>query len=135
MSRFISVGADPEVFLFDTKAQQLVSGHLIPLGDKFNPTRTEFGAVQNDGVALEFNIDPATNEAMFLSNIQSTMEELRKKVRETHEFFSIEIRPTARFNPQYFKTIPAHVKALGCVPDYNAYLEAYNPRPATKLPM
>ncbi len=52
------IGADPEVFLKVGKKN--ISSHGLINGDKKNPLKVDKGAVQIDGTALEFNIDPAS---------------------------------------------------------------------------
>ena len=57
----ILVGADPELFLRDKKTGQLVAADINQIkGTKVTPYKVECGAVQVDGAAGEFNIDPAS---------------------------------------------------------------------------
>lgn len=51
------VGADPELFV--SKAGVILSAFGLVGGTKKVPQKVERGAVQVDGMALEFNIDPA----------------------------------------------------------------------------
>ena len=51
------VGADPEIFLGDADGG-LVSAYGLIKGDKEHPFPVTNGAVQVDGMAAEFNIDP-----------------------------------------------------------------------------
>ena len=55
----ILVGCDPEVFVKQNGVFKSAFG-LIK-GDKKNPQKIRNGAVQVDGMALEFNIDPAAS--------------------------------------------------------------------------
>ena len=64
-----SVGADPEVFL--GKGSQFVSAHDQLPGDRGNPHKVDKGAVQVDGMAAEFNIDPANDFEGFKSNLDT----------------------------------------------------------------
>jgi len=61
----ILVGCDPELFV--KKDGVLVSAHGLVQGSKEHPFRVSKGAVQVDGMALEFNIDPAEDENLILS--------------------------------------------------------------------
>jgi hypothetical protein len=50
----VSVGADPEVFVRNAEGEPVPACGLIP-GTKAEPHRVDSGAVQVDGLALEFN--------------------------------------------------------------------------------
>lgn len=116
-------GADPEIFVRKDKA--LVSAHGLIKGDKKNPLKVKHGAVQVDGMALEFNIDPAKHLGEFNRNIDAVMGEL-KKMTPGYEF---DISPVAEFGKDYIKKQPAEARVLGCDPDFNAYTERPNPVP------
>ena len=73
----ILIGADPELFLRNPNDNKFVSGHIFNLGDKKAPTPVPFGAVQNDGCAVEFNINPAHTVQEFVHNTQKVLETLR----------------------------------------------------------
>ena len=50
----ILVGCDPEIFV--KQAGVFKSAHGLVVGDKKDPQKVNKGAVQVDGMALEFNI-------------------------------------------------------------------------------
>lgn len=54
-----TIGADPEVFV--GREGQFFSAHGLVPGNKRRPHKVDRGAVQVDGMALEFNIDPASS--------------------------------------------------------------------------
>lgn len=112
--RFL-IGADPELFLF--KDGKFFSAHGTIPGDKHNPYKVPSGAVQVDGMALEFNIDPADNEETFLKNITTVRSELEKMVPN----FTVVASPTATFDHEYMLNQPLESKILGCNPDFNAW--------------
>ena len=112
----ILVGCDPEVFV--KRGKTFVSAHGMIPGTKEEPYVVPFGAVQVDGMALEFNIDPARNEEEFLHNIRSVLATLEGMIPEGHK---IEITPTATFSLKHFDLQPEKAKELGCDPDFNAY--------------
>lgn len=118
-----TVGADPEIFV--TKNGVLSSAYGLVDGTKERPTKVEQGAVQVDGMALEFNIDPATNKKEFGQNIAAVMEQLKQMVPE------YELLPAAsvHFDKNYLDSQPEEAKELGCNPDYNAYTGKENPAP------
>ena len=119
----VLVGADPELFV--TLAGKLVSGHGLVPGTKAEPFPVEHGAVQVDGMALEFNIDPASTNVEFVDNIISVMGQLKKMVPH-HEFL---IEATVRFEENYLRQMPAVALKLGCEPDFNAYTGGVNISP------
>lgn len=122
------IGADPEVFLKVGKKN--ISSHGLINGDKKNPLKVDKGAVQIDGTALEFNIDPASTEEEFVGNIRIVMSTMESMVKEKVPTGRIDISPSVIYDPVYFdKEIPASAKELGCDPDYNAYTGCANPPP------
>lgn len=126
----LTIGADPE--LFAKQGGKYVSGHGLVPGDKANPHPVLNGAVQVDGMALEFNIDPANSEDGFVFNLQSVMAQLRDMVPE-HEVVA---DPVAHFTPEYMDLQPEEAKELGCDPDFNAWNGGrINPKPDNTLPM
>lgn len=117
------LGADPEVFL--EKGGHFFSGFGLIKGDKQRPFKVDKGAVQVDGMALEFNIDPATCEEEFVNNIQAVMDTLQSMVPE----YKLTPVPTAHFTPEYMSTQPEEALILGCEPDYCAYTGEANEKP------
>lgn len=125
----IKVGADPEIFV--TKNGKFRSAHGLIPGTKKEPFKVDCGAVQVDGMALEFNIDPASSEEEFVRNITTVLERLREMVPG----YDLAIVPTARFNGNHFRVQPEEAKELGCEPDFNAYTGGENPRPDNRTTM
>lgn len=125
----ILIGCDPEVFV----QQQGVfkSAHGLIVGDKKNPQKVKKGAVQVDGMALEFNTDPAKTEEEFCINVQTVLDQLRLMV-PTHE---IVITPVAHFDEAYMKAQPKEALELGCDPDFNGWTGDANIKPDADRPM
>src|ERR1700754_112901 len=125
----ILVGADPELFAFNNESPVSAYG-LIP-GTKYEPFEIEHGAVQVDGMALEFNINPAATEDEFLNNLNSVMETLRSMVPG----YNIRAVPVAEFGIEYIDAQPKEATELGCTPDFDAWAEGrVNDPPNAKLP-
>src|SRR3990167_10575955 len=82
--------------------------------------------IQEDNVAVEFNIPPAKTQREFVTSIQWTLSHITKKLHE-HKL-KIKIIPSAHFpNPELRK--PGS-NVFGCDPDFNAWREGtMNPRP------
>ena len=125
----IKIGCDPEIFV--KKNGRFRSAHGLIPGTKKEPFRVAKGAVQVDGMALEFNIDPASSEDEFVDNIQTVMGELRAMVPG----YELAVVPTAVFHGNHFRCQPEEALELGCEPDFNAYTGNENEKPDNKRPM
>ena len=126
----ILIGADPELFVRDKGS--IISGFGLIKGDKQDPFPVKNGAVQVDGMALEFNINPAKDEAEFTHNINSVMDQLKAMVPQ----FEVVAQPTAHFTEEYMKLQPEGALELGCDPDFNAWnCGRVNDKPDQNLPM
>jgi hypothetical protein len=123
------VGCDPELFLKDSNGKWRASCGLFG-GSKTNPL--PFGpkgfALQEDNVALEFNIPPAWNADMFDSSLEFALTELGARAGALG--LGLSISASAVFPPEEL----AHPNAqeFGCDPDFNAWTENENPRPESQ---
>lgn len=125
MTEFL-IGADPELFVRDA-SNNLVSAYGMIPGTKAHPYKVEGGAVQVDGMALEFNIDPASTAKQFNENITMVLKQLQEMIPSGYTF---DFSPVAHFGKEYIDAQPDEAKELGCDPDFNAYLNgAINPKP------
>ena len=125
----ILVGCDPEVFV--KQGGIFKSAYGLIKGDKKNPQKVHRGAVQVDGMALEFNIDPAASEDEFSLNVSEVLNLMKGMVPE----YEVIATPVAHFDAAYLKAQPEEAKELGCDPDYNAWTGGANPRPDGDRPM
>ena len=125
----ILVGSDPEIFV--KKNGQFICAHDLIPGTKEKPHKVDKGAVQVDGFALEFNIDPAKDVAEFILNHNTVMGILAKMVPE----YELAPVPVADFTREYMDACPAEAKILGCDPDFDAYTGLANEKPQADLPM
>lgn len=122
----ILVGADPELFLKNPNSGVFISAHNLVPGTKTNPFKVKDGAIQLDGTAAEFNIEPASTVYEFVSNINSVMQTLRGYVPG----YNLTPEPVAVFEESYWRHgVPESAKTLGCDPDFNAWTEEQNPPP------
>lgn len=119
----ITVGCDPELFV--TKNGKFRSAHGLVPGTKENPFKVENGAVQVDGMALEYNIDPVDNVDDFVRYNTNVLRQMKEMV-PGYEFAVV---PSCVFNGNHFRVQPDEAKELGCTPDFNAYTMLANPRP------
>jgi hypothetical protein len=125
----ILVGCDPEVFV--KQGGVFKSAYGLIQGDKENPQKVNRGAVQVDGMALEFNIDPAHSEDEFCLNVQDVFNTMKLMVPD----YEVVAVPVAHFDPEYIKNQPAKALELGCDPDFNAWVNAVNHKPNGNRPM
>lgn len=122
----VRLGADPELFLQD-RSNQYRSAIGIIGGSKDSPRfiDNDGSAVQEDNVAVEFNIPPASTKAEFVGAIGKVMGYLYDYV--TPQGFSLCIVPVAHFSESELQ----HPKALsfGCDPDLNVWTKTVNEVP------
>jgi hypothetical protein len=121
----ILIGCDPELFVVNKDGKPRGAYDLIK-GTKESPFKVPKGAYQVDGMALEFNIDPAKTEEEFVENISTVLQKLREDVPEDFKFH---VKPSVRFHHAILKAAPEEAKELGCQPDFSAYTLAENPKP------
>ena len=120
----ILIGADPELFV--KKDGKFHSAHGLVPGNKKIPFSVPDGAIQVDGMALEFNIEPAKEEKEFVHNIESVLFSLRKMVPEEYTF---DFTAVARFDKLHMSKQPREALEIGCDADFNAYTEEQQPSP------
>lgn len=119
--RFL-LGCDPELFCHN--GGTLVSAHNLVPGTKETPHKVTGGAIQRDGLALEFNTDPVPYEDFkgFEESILTVMKEAHKTLKTNGEAFGFKPgMTTAVFDKSYYEGLPESAKELGCDPDFCAY--------------
>lgn len=121
-----TLGADPEVFVRDLR-----TGNIVPVcgwlgGSKGlpavlgNPADKLF--VQEDGIAAEFNVPPATDSESFTDSISAAMHALLARVRARDTEYGLFTTGCVKLSRD---ELSAHPQAymLGCSPEFNAYAE------------
>lgn len=126
----IKIGCDPEVFVQNPNSLQFMCAHNMIPGDKAKPYKVPFGAVQVDGMALEFNTDPASTEEEFVHNVKEVYHTLQQMVPG----YNLACVPYAEFEEEYFKNCHPDAKILGCDPDFNAWTGEKNAPPEGDRP-
>jgi hypothetical protein len=123
------LGCDPELFLSDREGNLKASCGLIG-GTKEAPQPLpmlgEGFAVQEDNVAMEFNIPPAATMREFVDSITRTIKVLGDGINDTLGFH-IDVRSCASFPEEELQHEQARV--FGCDPDFNAWTGEKNPKP------
>lgn len=118
-----SIGADPELFVGVNDT--FVSAHDMIPGTKVKPFKVDKGAVQVDGMALEYNIDPAETMQEFKHNIMHVKTQLLNMVK------GVEVIPrcSVEFKEEDIVGVPVTAVELGCSVDFNAYTKRANKAP------
>jgi hypothetical protein len=118
-------GCDPELFVKNAKGVHVSAAGLIP-GTKESPHAVEFGAVQVDGMAAEFNIEPVDNFKDWNHHIEKVMEQLGAMLPKG---YTLDAVPSVTFDKKVFDKAPDEARQLGCSPDFDAWTGDVNPPP------
>lgn len=121
-----TIGADPEVFTGING--KFVSGHDLVPGTKLKPFRVDQGAVQVDGMALEYNIDPCSTKDEFIFRVKHVLKQMEGMIKGR------DILPvtSVKYTPEDVADVPAINRELGCSVDFNAYTCRPNKSPSSK---
>ena len=114
----VKIGADPEVFVYDIYKERHISGEGLIGGTKEEPlcVRKNY-FIQEDNVALEFNIPPATSVTSFSKSIEWSLNFLRMI---TPDNVILDIIPYAEF--EEIELVSDQASKFGCAPSYNVLL-------------
>lgn len=122
------IGADPEIFVGKNGGVKSIIG--LVGGTKEHPlpllTLGQGFAVQEDNVAMEFNIPPSPDRASFVGNIHMAMEFLENAVRDSYGLQFV--KSSAELFPKEELTDPRAL-VFGCDPDFNAWTGKQNRMP------
>jgi len=131
LNKGFTVGCDPEGFLFDKKRKVYIPAAGIIPGNKYDPHPVEKGAIQVDGMAVEFNIDPVSTYEDWEGNITTVIAALEAALPKHLEVHWV---PSIRFPEEEFDKAPDDAKVLGCQPDFDGWSGEVNPPPNMKDP-
>lgn len=120
-----TIGADPELFV--TLDKEPVSAYKLIPGTKEKPFKVYGGAVQVDGTALEFNINPVKSKTDFIRNIEGVQKLMKAMVLAKGDY-SFSLSPSVQYSQETFDKMKEEEKAIGCEPDMNAYTFDMNPK-------
>lgn len=122
----VKLGADPELFLTDAAGKFRSAIGLIG-GTKQHPRPIDDdgSAVQEDNVAVEFNVIPANSKEQFRENVMKVLGFLNQHVRQME--LKLAVVPSAVFDHDQLDN-PAALE-FGCDPDWNVYKRNLNDRP------
>ena len=125
-----TIGSDPELLLYSEGLQMYVPSIGLLGGTKTEPFQVPNGAVQEDNVTAEFNIDPVSidDTAGFIANIKSVRQYLDNMVAP-HGLVS-RVESSAKYDAGFLDHPQA--MASGCDPDINVYSMSTNNYPDIK---
>ncbi len=123
--RSVTIGADPEVF-FCTEGRLVMPACGLVGGSKDAPVPVHKGALQEDNVMAEFNIDPALTSEEFVCNVNTVYEQLVGKAHDSGLLLAH--RASAEF-PMFLLEQHPQAMQFGCEPDFNGYTKRVNPTP------
>lgn len=122
----ITLGADPEVFFYTPTSGRLVSAIGKVGGTKEDPRPLGDGYfVQEDNVAAEFNVPPASSPSEWDEHIEKGVA-LVQGIAQKNELF---LYPGASFSFDPEELNHEKAQEFGCDPDYNAWTMLPNDRP------
>lgn len=127
----ITIGADPELFIINTKTNKVVSAIPFIPGVKGKPWRDNnmpegFG-LETDNILAEFNIPPVNTENDFVTNIQYMKNYIDKFVKNINPDYRIKCIASQAVPESELQSDQA--KQFGCDVDYNVYTKKANPKP------
>ena len=126
MNTKVLIGADPELFI--GKQGKVASAIGLVGGTKTEPRKVPLGALQEDNVLLEFNIDPASNLDEFRRNIRAVMEEGRSTIRQ-FQMDVVSSLSSHSFSRPELESFGEQAFIFGCDPDFNAWFGCENVKP------
>jgi hypothetical protein len=122
----ILVGADPELFVKDAAGNMSAAIGKIG-GSKQSPRACKLGALQEDNVLAEYNIDPAHSVQEWLTNNHTVRNEL-DVVLKPHALSTV-VESSHEFTQAQLVGWGEQALQFGCDPDYNAYTMKRNASP------
>ena len=129
--RNITVGSDPELFIINTKTNNVVSAvGLIP-GTKKEPWKADDMpkgfALQTDNILAEFNIPAVKDKLSFVKSIQYMQKYIDSYVKNINLDLGIKCASSKVVPNSELQSEQA--QQFGCDVDYNIYTRKANPKP------
>lgn len=127
-----TIGADPELFIFDKSKKKVISSiGIIPgfKGDAYTEGMPKGFGIQIDNILGEFNIPP-TNLTLgkeFVNNIMYMKTWIKNYVKNINPDYTVRCSASELIDEDQLQSDEA--KEFGCSPDYNIYTQSENPKP------
>lgn len=127
----VLIGADPETFVGSGSRILSAIGHVG--GTKEEPRKVNLGALQEDNVLFEFNIEPAQTLSEFQRNIRSVL----SQGSDVLGLSGLSVVPSVSshiFQEEELKSFGESAFVFGCDPDFNAWTGEINAKPSASNP-
>jgi hypothetical protein len=128
----ITIGADPEMFLFSEKDNKYVPvcGLVGGTKDKPLPITDNGHSLQEDNCMIEYTIPPCKTKQEFIDNITFVKDYINETTLKHLGLKSVCLA-SVEFSPEQLESEQAQV--FGCDPDYNAWNYEQNVVDRTKI--
>ena len=128
--KLLSIGADPEVFV--TRAGEIVPVCGLLGGTKNHPLPVLHGAIQEDNVLAEFNIDVCETEEEFVFKLQSVLAQVNLKLFD--QGCGYMLKASHNFDEGVLLAAGRQAMRFGCEPDLNVWTrQRQHPKPVGTL--
>jgi hypothetical protein len=122
----VTLGADPEVFV--RYSDGTLSSAIGKIGgSKEHPKPVRLGAIQEDNVLAEFNIDPASSKEEFIHNIKTVLSELEIAL-EVHKLEAL-IQSSHTYEIDQLLGWGDKALEFGCGAEWDAYTQQVKKAP------
>lgn len=126
----LSLGADPEFFVFDHEIQEFVPAIGLVPGTKQNPHTLDKGSVQVDGTLVEIGVDPAHSRAAFVRNIKTVLRQVREILGDRYE---LRCGGAVKYSEEVLKNTPPEAFEVGCDPQYRFKTDFTSEHPSLEV--
>ena len=131
----VTIGSDPELFLFNSVTRKFVSSiGIIPgVKGKASPMGNlgEGYGLQIDNVLAEFNIPPTTDKKAFVESISLAKGYISDYIHGIHPSLKIMCVAAGNFPSDQLQSKES--QEFGCSVDYNAWTEEPNEKPKGEM--
>lgn len=127
----VLIGADPETFVGSGNRILSAIGHVG--GTKEEPRKVNLGALQEDNVLFEFNIEPAQTLKQFKDNIRAVL----SQGSDVLGLSGLSVIPSVSshiFEESELRSFGESAFVFGCDPDFNAWTGEVNAKPQASNP-
>ena len=122
MTLKLTIGADPEFFVYKKEGKDTNPGKIVPACGLFGGTKkspvllSDEGGYLEDGAAVEFNIAPTAS----IKEARERVHRLQKLFLEKFPDYEFSDLSSAHFDKSITRSVPG-INVLGCDPDFWAW--------------
>lgn len=118
----VTIGHDAEVFVKDASGNVQSAIGLIG-GSKAHPLKVHLGALQEDNVLAELNINPSRSFEEFLNSTTAVMQQLEAMLPAG---WGTDIKSSHNFEKKELMSFGSKAMEFGCDPDFNCWTNRAN---------